>query len=288
VSWHRSYMAGPDSAADLGWWRAYLDGMATAPGTRPGGSRPMRPAGRGAIAPPAADGFRDGWLNLRLPGQTATVTLALARGANSTLYMVMLAAYALVLSVLEGRDDVLVISPYALRARSEWEGLIGWFVNRVPVRVRARDELPFGEFMAEVRAASMAAFGHGKPPFELLREDLGLPDAVLGAQLSVVNTPSRGVGFRGFGIDVVPDDSGREFAPTLEVYSPLRSPFLISVTMRERGQGVIAGGLEFDESRLPADRAQSFADAFLAVLAAASADPAISCAALRRLAADVG
>jgi amino acid adenylation domain-containing protein len=270
VSWHRDYVDGPDLRADLDWWRGYLGA----------GSNAGEPAS-GRRAPAS---YRDGWLNVELPEQTALAAVAYARTANSTPYMVLLAAYSLALSALMDTDDVVVLSPLALRTRSEWENLIGWFVNRVPVRVPLAADPTFAELLAQVRARSTAAFGHGKPPFELLRTELGLPDAMLGAQLAVQNTPEGQIGFRDFEISFVPDDSGRDFAPILEVYSPLGSALLVSLGLRERDVGLIAGGLEYDASRLGQHQAEWFLDAFLRVLAAGLADPARSCADLRRLA----
>lgn len=170
---------------------------------------------------------------------------------------------------------MLVVSPYALRPRSEWEGLIGWFVNRVPVRVHVGNDPTFGELLGRVRAASLGAFAHARPPFELLRQDLRLADDVIGAQLNVQNAPAGESGFRGFEISLVPDDSGREFAPILEIYSPLRSHFLISLALRERGDGSIGGAIEYNAAVLSASRARSFADTLLNVLAVGTADPSI-------------
>jgi len=270
VSWHRDYVDGPDLRTDLDWWRDYLGaGIGTAE------SAPNRQA-------PA--GYQDGWLNVELPEPTALAAVAYARATNSTLYMVLLAAYSLALSALLGSSDVVVLSPLALRARSEWENLIGWFVNRVPVRVPLAEGLTFAGLLAQVRTRSVGAFGHGKPPFELLRSELCLPDKMLGAQLAVQNTPEGRIGFRGFEISFVPDDSGRDFAPILEVYSPLGSALLVSLGLRERDAGLIAGGLEYDASRLGRHQAEWFLAAFLRVLAAGVADPATPCASLRHLA----
>lgn len=264
VAWHRSYVSGPQYTQDLTWWRGHLGEFASTPGTA-----------TGDVTPSADEQFRDGWLNLRLPDETVRTALALARKEEATLYMVLLTAYAFLLSSLEGRDDVLVVSPYALRTRSEWEGLIGWFVNRVPVRVHVGSDPTFGELLGRVRAASLGAFAHARPPFELLRQDLGLADDAIGAQLNVQNAPAGESGFRGLEISLVPDDSGREFAPILEIYSPLRSHFRISLALRERGDGSIGGAIEYNAAVLSASQARSFADTLFNVLAAGTADPSI-------------
>ncbi len=154
VSWHRDYVAGHGFRADLAWWRRNLAGT-------PPDQRLTRSAG--ASAPP----FLHGWRNIRLPAETATRVGEFARGRGATLYMTCLAAQAILIGAETGTDDVLMVSPYALRLRSAWEDLIGWFVNPIAVRVRLSAEWTFAEFVGHARDACTAAFAHGYVPFDL-------------------------------------------------------------------------------------------------------------------------
>jgi amino acid adenylation domain-containing protein len=259
VAWHRDYVASPSYQRDLAWWR---DNLAGAPSSL-GGSVASR-----------AD-FVHGWRNLRLADDVATDVRELARRSNATLYMVLLAAYAVALAAEYGQDDLLVITPNALRVRSAWEGLIGWFVNRVVVRLRVRPDATFADLVEHARTASLEAFAHGNVPLEVLRAELGLSGDAIAAHLSVQNAPpgGGGGGFGGLRVDMVKDASGRDFAPIMEVYSPVGARFQVSGMVRERQDGTIAGGFEFDASRLPESRADEVHACLLAVLAAGAANP---------------
>jgi hypothetical protein len=144
----------------------------------------------------------------------------------------------------------------------------------------------FAELTAHARQASTAAFAHGHVPFELLRAELALPDATLTAQSSMMNAPPRLPGFRGFTMSVVGDDSGRDFTPVMEVYSPPGTRYQFSVVLRERYGGTIAGGLEFDAAAIGPAVADRWHAAFLSVLAAGTAAPETSVADLARLVRD--
>jgi non-ribosomal peptide synthetase component F len=198
-----------------------------------------------------------------------------------------LAAYATVLSAFSGHDDIAVITPNALRVRSSWERLVGWFVNRVVVRLKVDDDATFADLLRATRKASTAAFAHQAVPFESLRAELALPDGVLAACFSVQNAPMVGRAFRSdaFDMDVVGDDSGLDFTPIGEVYAPLRLRYESSVVLRPREDGAVAGGWEYDAALFDEDTARRWSSGFLAVLARAAENPQTPVRDLRAIAA---
>jgi hypothetical protein len=279
ISWHRDYVASQRYAADLDWWRRNLAGL-------PADLRLARPPGAPEPGGSAVSRFRHGWRNLRLPDGTAAAVRQFTRAHGVTMFMTFLAVQAILISSETGSDDVLVLTPHALRVRSEWEHLVGWFANPLAVRLRLPAGQTFAELTAHARQASTAAFAHGHVPFELLRAELALPDATLTAQSSMMNAPPRLPGFRGFTMSVVGDDSGRDFTPVMEVYSPPGTRYQFSVVLRERYGGTIAGGLEFDAAAIGPAVADRWHAAFLSVLAAGTAAPETSVADLARLVRD--
>jgi amino acid adenylation domain-containing protein len=98
----------------------------------------------------------------------------LARSEGATLFMVLLAGYAALLHRLTGQEDLIVGSPVANRGRPEIEGLIGFFLNLLPLRLRPRPDRSFRELLAETRETALAAFAHQDLPFERLVEDLDI------------------------------------------------------------------------------------------------------------------
>ncbi|HEX6290016.1 MAG TPA: condensation domain-containing protein, partial [Herpetosiphonaceae bacterium] len=98
----------------------------------------------------------------------------LSRREGVTLFMTLLAAFQVVLHRYTGQADLIVGSPVAGRTRAETEGLIGCFINTLPLRMDLSGNPTFRELLARVRALCLAAYQHQDLPFEKLVEDLQL------------------------------------------------------------------------------------------------------------------
>jgi amino acid adenylation domain-containing protein/thioester reductase-like protein len=103
------------------------------------------------------------------PALTAALT-ALSQRHGTTLFMTLLAGWAVVLSRLSGQQDVVVGTPTANRGRSEIEGLIGFFVNTLAVRVDLSGTPTVGELLGRVKERALAAQHHQDIPFEQVVE----------------------------------------------------------------------------------------------------------------------
>jgi acyl carrier protein len=91
---------------------------------------------------------------------------------QATLYMVLLACFAVLLERYSGQEDIVVGTPIANRQEAELEQLIGFFVNSLVMRVRVREEERFRELLEQVRETALAAYAHQELPFERLVEEL--------------------------------------------------------------------------------------------------------------------
>ncbi|WP_184724863.1 non-ribosomal peptide synthetase [Streptosporangium saharense] len=138
----------------LAYWERRLDGAPrelALPADRAAGERtPSGAAVRFDLGADLAERVRD-----------------LARAEGATPFMVLLAAFCLMLRGRTGQEDLVVATPVADREHDE-EGLIGYFVNLVPLRVRARTDVGFRELLGRVREDVLADLGHQDVPFQLL------------------------------------------------------------------------------------------------------------------------
>ena len=92
----------------------------------------------------------------------------LAKARQCTLYMTLLAGFAAFLSRLTGGKDLVVGTPAANRNREDIEGVIGFFVNSLALRLRLEDAQPFESLVESVRETVLKAFVHQEYPFDRL------------------------------------------------------------------------------------------------------------------------
>ncbi|WP_157050956.1 non-ribosomal peptide synthetase, partial [Rhodococcus sp. RD6.2] len=96
----------------------------------------------------------------------------LARQENTTLFMVVHAALAVLLARLSGTSDIAVGAPVAGRGEAALDDLVGMFVNTLVLRTQVDPASAFTELLGQTRAADLAAFSHADVPFERLVEVL--------------------------------------------------------------------------------------------------------------------
>jgi amino acid adenylation domain-containing protein len=97
---------------------------------------------------------------------------SMAQRLDMTLFMVLYAGLAILLSRLSGQDDVVIGTPVANRQRREFEGLIGFFANTLALRVRVVPELTTFEFLAQVKEVTLGGYDHQDIPFEQVVADV--------------------------------------------------------------------------------------------------------------------
>ncbi len=92
--------------------------------------------------------------------------------ADATLFMTMLAAFQTLLHRYSGQTDVVVGSPVTNRNRVEFEPLIGFFVNMLPLRADFSAKLTVLDLIAQVRRSTLEALSQEELPFEMLVREL--------------------------------------------------------------------------------------------------------------------
>jgi acyl-CoA synthetase (AMP-forming)/AMP-acid ligase II/NAD(P)-dependent dehydrogenase (short-subunit alcohol dehydrogenase family) len=98
----------------------------------------------------------------------------LSRQEGVTLFMLLLAGFQVLLSRQSGQQDIVVGTDSANRSRLETEGLIGFFVNLLVLRVRLHENPRFLSVLQQLREMVLGAYAHQEVPFEMIVEHLRL------------------------------------------------------------------------------------------------------------------
>ncbi|MFI6363195.1 amino acid adenylation domain-containing protein [Nocardia sp. NPDC050630] len=161
--WQRAVLGAEDDAQSLltqqiDFWRTELAGLPeqlALPTDRP---RPAVLSSSGAV------------FAFEIDDEVHTALERIAREHHSTLFMVVHAAFAVLLSRLAGTTDIAVGTPVAGRGDAALDNVIGMFVNTLVLRGEVDPELSFADLLRNFRRADVAAFGHADVPFERLVE----------------------------------------------------------------------------------------------------------------------
>ena len=157
-AWQRDQLSDLDQ--QLAFWRAQLTGAPAVIGLPTDRPRPTRPTFAGDEV----------WFDMPdgLPARVAD----LGRQASATPQMVLLSAYAALLSRLSGSDDVVLGLSTSGRDLPELAPLIGMFVNPVALRVDVSGNPTFTELLARVRGALLDVMEHWHTPFQKIVEQI--------------------------------------------------------------------------------------------------------------------
>ncbi|WP_445222710.1 amino acid adenylation domain-containing protein (plasmid) [Bradyrhizobium sp. Pa8] len=158
AAWQRQWLSGERLQKQAQYWRDTLSGAPARlalPTDRP---RPAQQSFAGASIPVVIDA--DLTRDLK----------RLSRQHGTTLFMTVLAGWAAVLSRLSGQHDVVIGVPSANRGRREIEGLIGFFVNTLALRLDLSGEPSVLQLLERTRRTALAAQEHQDLPFEQVVE----------------------------------------------------------------------------------------------------------------------
>ncbi|MBP2521814.1 MULTISPECIES: non-ribosomal peptide synthetase [unclassified Rhodococcus (in: high G+C Gram-positive bacteria)] len=163
--WQRETLGSEDDPSSLisrqiGFWESALSGLPDQldlPADRP---RPAVASNRGAKHAFVIDAPEHHSLK------------KIARESNSSLFMVVHAALAVLLSRLSGTSDIAIGTPVAGRGEQVLDDLIGMFVNTLVLRTEVDSSESFSGLLGRVREGDLGAFAHVDLPFERLVEVL--------------------------------------------------------------------------------------------------------------------
>ncbi|HVU70109.1 MAG TPA: amino acid adenylation domain-containing protein, partial [Ktedonobacteraceae bacterium] len=212
-------------ARQLAYWREHLAGappLLELPTDRP------RPGVQTFVGTSAS---------FQIPVELVRGVRQVSQREQATLYMTLLAAFQVVLARYSGQRDIVVGSPIAGRTRVELEGMIGFLVNTLALRVQLADNPSFGEVVQRVREAALQAYAHQDVPFEQVVQ-------ALQPERNLSHSPLFQVMF------MLQNDQQTAFSlpaitsTPLPIASPI-AKFDLTMTLMEEGE-IIQGELEYN------------------------------------------
>ena len=217
---------------------------------------------------PAVASHRGAAIAVSLSGDLHGGLLKLAKESGSSLFMVLQAGLAALLSRLGGGSDIAIGSPIAGRTDVALDDLVGFFVNTLVLRTDTSGNPSFRELLLRVRSDDLAAYGHQDVPFERLVEVLNPSRSLSRHPLFQVMLAFQNNAAVGLGLDGV---AGRH-----EAVATSTSKFDLALSLGELRQadgspGGLAGLLEYATDLFDRGSVAALASRLVRLLAAAVA-----------------
>jgi amino acid adenylation domain-containing protein len=159
ASWQKTWLSGETLDHQLNYWRSKLEDI-------PNLNIPTD------YTRPSLYSYEGAFLEAELPLSLKSQLEGLCKDENTTLFMVLLAAFQVLLHRYTGQDDIVVGTSIANRNHLDIENLIGFFVNSLVIRSDLSGNPTFREFLRQVRNTTLDAYTHQDIPFEKLVEEI--------------------------------------------------------------------------------------------------------------------
>jgi acyl carrier protein len=180
--WQRKWFEERELARQLEYWQQQLSGSGGLLELRTDYPRPPVKKSAGTE------------IRFAMEDETSERLRRLGRKEDVTLFMVLLAAVQVLLWRYTGQNDINIGVPIANRNREEIEGLIGFFVNMLVMRIKSTGNETFAELLKQVRTTALGAYVHQDMPFDKLVEELQPERDVAHAPLFQVTFVLQNVG----------------------------------------------------------------------------------------------
>jgi amino acid adenylation domain-containing protein len=254
AEWHSHWLDSPAFHSQLGFWRERLAQMGDVRALPT--DHPRRPGMSGL--------GRTEWI--RVSREDTDAMHDVARQADATLNMTLLALYYAMLSSSAGQHELVVGTPVRGRNQTEVESVMGYFNNLLPLHVSVDPALSFLEFVRHVKRTAIEAFGHPDVPLEYLQRELkvghGAGATLYQALFSFQDARQRSVDWGGLAHEQI-----------LLFQSGATED--LGLWFLESNAGMV-GGVTYNADLLQASTAQLMRERYLDMMHRVAADPAIA------------
>jgi amino acid adenylation domain-containing protein len=252
AQWQRNSCSPEVVSKQLAYWRQQLHGAPPYLDMPADFSRPAEQTNEGAR-------------NLfQLPESLVDKLRRFSAQSGVSLFMTTLAGFEVLLHRYTGQEDIVVGTPLANRPRPELEGVIGFFLNAVALRLDVSGDPSFSELVKRVRKVALEGFSNADLPFEQLLEEIK-PDRAF-SRTSVFQVM--------FTLQLAPTPSFRlrELKITSREVNTGTSKFDLFVVMQENAPQ-LGGYVEYDTNLFQAATIERMISHFTRLLEAAMLNP---------------
>jgi amino acid adenylation domain-containing protein len=218
---------------------------------------------------PAVQSFAGDELRFEIEPELTQKLNRMAAETGTTLYMVLLAAFNILLSKYSGQEDIIIGSSIAGRPHADLQKVIGVFINTLAMRNYPARAKTFSEFLAEVKENSLKAYENQDYQFEELVE-------VLNLQRDLSHNPLFDVMF------ILQNMSSFKIGKSALKFAPYelenRTAKLDLTLTASEANGKLLNTLEYSTQLFTRETIQRLIQSFLLILRAILADPQVKIA----------
>src|SRR6266850_1023549 len=201
---------------------------------------------------PAIKRYRGARETFHISEELAAELKAQSRAQGVTMFMLLLAAFKVLMWRYSGQEDIVVGTPIANRQESQIEDLVGFFVNTLALRTRLEPTERFADLVKRVREECLAAYQHQAVPFELVVEELAV-------ERSLSYTPIFQVMFVLQNELLVPREMEDIEIKAMEVEASTAKVDLLMAIAQEETGGGLRGVIEYDTDLFEQETVQRLA-----------------------------
>jgi amino acid adenylation domain-containing protein len=211
---------------------------------------------------PAVRGYEGHVLAVALEKEPVRQLHALRHGTGTTLYMVLLAAFNILLFKYTGQGDIIIGSPMASRIHADLEDIIGLVMESIMIRNFPGGEKTFMEFLEEVKQKTLGAIEHQVYPYSELEKKIGYKNGSSGKPITTVGLMVQNIFASGGG------------AVEERVFIPGTSKLDLTIAAGE-GDGTVFLDFEYSTLLFKAETIERLAGHFVKILEEAVGNPGI-------------